>query len=144
MTHTNRILQDKGAAELALLVREKDMLLTEMTLLVRAYKDELKTEKASMENMKMQASNGKFGSRPQSSKTASLASSRSSRPQSRQRPQTANAVMIRNHNEGPTERNGFSESADDARRNWEEEQEKYMGDELYKKMQNNYRNKQEK
>merc|ERR1711991_94726 len=33
--------KERGAAELALLVREKDMLLTELTLLVRAYKSEV-------------------------------------------------------------------------------------------------------
>ncbi len=39
----------RGAAELALLVREKDMLLTELTLLVRAYKGEVKELKDNIE-----------------------------------------------------------------------------------------------
>eukprot|EP00943_MAST-04B_sp_MAST-4B-sp1_P005844 g5844.t1 len=41
--------KERGAAELALLVREKDMLLTELTLLVRAYKGEVKQLKDNIE-----------------------------------------------------------------------------------------------
>lgn len=119
------ILQDKGAAELALLVREKDMLLTEMTLLVRAYKDELKTEKANLQSAQM-LSGKKSGrtrseassSRPQSSKL----SSRSSRPQSRQRPHTANPVPKRS--ERLKKSDSFPVAADEARREWEEERDR--------------------
>ena len=42
--------KDRGSAELALLVREKDMLLTELTLLVRAYKGEVKRIKDAQED----------------------------------------------------------------------------------------------
>ena len=126
-----------------MLVREKDMLLTEMTLLVRAYKDELKTEKANLQSVQMLAGRvsnrdrrgDSSSSRPHSSKPASLASSRSSRPQSRQRPHTANAVMGRDnngHNGGRLDDGiGFSAAADEARREWEEEREREESERMY-------------
>mgnify|MGYP006090229555 CR=1 FL=1 len=97
------------------------MLLTEMTLLVRAYKQEVNTERAKVQATAHMGSSlsrptsGRPGSRPQSSKPASLASSRSSsRPQSRQRPHTANP-MIRDS--GKNGQDGSSRSE------WEREQE---------------------
>lgn len=127
-----------------MLVREKDMLLTEMTLLVRAYKDELKTEKANLQSVQMLASrtSSKGGgrgeplsSRPQSSKPASLASSRSSRPQSQQRPHTANPVMGRKNTNSTRVRldngTGFSVAANEARREWEEEREREESERMF-------------
>jgi hypothetical protein len=75
------------------------MLLTEMTLLVRAYKEEVNIERAKAQALISQPKyltslHSRSSSRPQSSKPASsLASSRSSRPQSRQRPQTASPII---------------------------------------------------
>ena len=79
------------------------MLLTEMTLLVRAYKEEVSIERAKVQaasshltsssRPNSRPTSSKPNSRPQSSQPASLSSSRSSRPQSRQRPHTANPMV---------------------------------------------------
>ena len=70
------------------------MLLTEMTLLVRAYKEEVSIERAKVQAASSHlTSSSRPNSRPQSSQPASLSSSRSSRPQSRQRPHTASPMV---------------------------------------------------
>lgn len=127
------------------------MLLTEMTLLVRAYKEEVNIERAKVtaaqhrtttlssatirsrpgSSSRSRPTSSKPSSRPQSSTPMSLLSSRSSgssRPQSRQRPHTANPMVRERNgsNNNNEEENGLNRRDFENEREEEEEDKQKM------------------